>query len=75
MNCFERVGRWCRLEQWARLVAEGTVDLFKWSGEELELAFDEEHEKEAMVNSMMVCSGDFAVPKDIPKLVDTLLGL
>ena len=66
---------WCRLEQWARLVAEGTVDLFKWSGDELELAFDEQHEKQAMVDSMMVCAGDFAVPRDIPKLIDTLLGL
>ena len=25
--------------------------------------------------SLMVCEGDFAVPEDIPKLVDTILGL
>ena len=21
---------WCRLEQWARLASQGTIDLFKW---------------------------------------------
>ena len=66
---------WCRLEQWARMSASGHNDLFKWSGTELELAFDDEHEKEDMVASLMVCEGDFAVPKDVPKLVDTILGL
>jgi len=66
---------WCRLEQWARLASEGTRDLFKWTGEELELAFDEEHERQAMVDSLMVCEGDFTVRGDIHKLVDTVLGL
>ncbi|CAK0800331.1 unnamed protein product [Prorocentrum cordatum] len=68
---YQRRG-WCRLEQWARMIAGGLQDMYIYEGGNLEPISDKAHWYTA---SVKVFEGDFTVASDKHRIVDIVLGL